>query len=211
MISIKAKKALVLAGAFAVGQLQAAIIGTSLGTAAPPATLGGFSMTAFPQDNRTGSVTSVPSPLGGNVSFGTAVKVRQIGKGWATWSHNYQDSVYFNSSQSITLTLPPATGAFYLYAEPNPFEVHTIIATANDGTQVVQQVNGNHGASGYGFHTTGGSMIVSITVSSPTAELAVGEFGIANLVTIMPEPQTYAAFAGLGLLGFVGFRRLRRK
>src|SRR5690606_523643 len=56
-------------------------------------------MTSFPVDARalfTG-VTTVPSPLGGDVGYSSPCNIRQIGiGGWATWSHGYTGSVYYS-------------------------------------------------------------------------------------------------------------------
>src|ERR1039457_2639520 len=72
----------------------------SLGTAAPPSTLGGFSMTPIGADpSALGSmVTSV-----GSISFDQAVMHDQIGNGWGTWSHGYADrkSTRLNSSHLV--------------------------------------------------------------------------------------------------------------
>lgn len=37
---------------------------------------------------------------------------------------------------SLTLTMSDPTGAFYLYAEPNPFSFFDITVTADDGTSL---------------------------------------------------------------------------
>ncbi len=47
--------------------------------------------------------------------------VRQIGFGWATWSHGYTGNVYYTNGQTtIGGNLSAGVKAFYLYAEPNP-------------------------------------------------------------------------------------------
>ena len=170
----------------------AGIIAADLGTGAPPATLGGFTMTPFPLSGIPGltDITLLPSPLGGDIAFAPAVNKRGIGAGWATWSHGYTGDVFYtNGALSLLMTLPASTAAFYFYAEPNPFAVFTITATANDGTSLSLSVDGSGGANGFGFYGTGGSTIASITVSS-SVDFAVGEFGIAkDGVTPVPEPS----------------------
>ena len=113
---------------------QAAITGVALGTAAPPPMIGGWVMTPFPPDPQGSPVTSVASPLGGVVGFSASMGHLTIGGGWATWSHGYTGDVYRDPRRAIphavTLTMPPGTGAFYLYAEPNVWALHTITATA---------------------------------------------------------------------------------
>ncbi len=179
---------------------SAAIVGTALGTGAPPATLGGYSMTAFGLDPQP-TITDVPgvaSPIGGSITFDAPLSHRRIGAGWATWSHGYTGDVYYsNGRTSARVNLPAGTGAFYVYAEPNPFQLLSFTATANDGTSITQDADGRAGAAGYGFHSTAGSALTSVTISGPT-DFAIGTFGIAAI----PEPTTLAllALGGLGLI-----------
>ena len=187
------------------GGAQAAITGVALGTAAPPGVLGPYTMTPFPLDPQGSPVTSVASPLGGTVDFSAPLTHYMVGAGWATWSHGYTGDVYYEPGTSVTLTLPSLTGAFYLYAEPNPMSPYTITATAQDGTVVSQLVDGNAGAAGYGFYGTGGSLISSIQVDYVgTLGFAVGEFGVAAI----PAPGAIL-LGGIGA-GLVGWLRRRR-
>lgn len=196
----------VLAVLAIAGSAQAQISVADLGTGAPPATLGGFNMLAFGDDTRpvindVNDITVADGAPFGTLGFGAPVSHREIGAGWGTWSHGYTGDVYYtNGATSLVLNLPADTGAFYLYAEPNPFGVFNITATANDGTTLTLGVEGNAGANGYGFWSTGGAL-TSITVSSDI-DFAVGEFGIARV----PTP---GAFALLGLGGLVATRRRR--
>jgi hypothetical protein len=168
-------------------------------------------MTPFADDIRATNfdVTTVASPLGGDVGFSVAVSHREIGSGWVSWSHGYTGDVYYsNGATSVTLTLPAQTGAFYFYAEPNPFAVHTITATSA-GESISQDVDGSGGASYYGFYTTDAlDPILSITVSS-AVDFAVGEFGISKTAAV-PEPGTFAIWGTLGGLGLIVARRRRR-
>ena len=193
----------------AVGGAQGAITGVHLGTAAPPATLGPYTMTPFPADPQpTGyaSVSSVASPLGGVLGFTPDLLHALTPSQWMTWSHGYVGDIYWTGGgTSVTLTMPAGTGAFYLYAEPNPFSTFTITARAQDGTLVSQDVTGAYGAAGYGFYGTGGSLISSIQVDSPDrVDFAVGEFGIAAI------PAPGAILLGSIGAGLVGWLRRRR-
>jgi hypothetical protein len=179
---------------------QAAIVGTALGSGAPPAVLGGYAMTAFAPDGSATfpDVTSVTSPIG-PVGFSQGMSHRRIGSGWATWSHGYAGDVYYtNGTTSMSATMPAGTGAFILYAEPNPFTPpFDITATADDGTAVTQSVSGQSGATGYGFHITGAGSLASVAVSCAT-DFAIGEFSIARI----PEPATLSLLS-LGALALI--------
>src|SRR5690606_18790217 len=127
-----------------------------LGVEAPPSVLCGESMTSFPLDPRPlfTDVTDVASPLGGNVTFSSGCNVRQIGGGWASWSHGYTGSVYYTNGSAVLNVVPPSNSAFYLYAEPNPFaDIEFEITGSAGGTElsVTEFINGSAGAKGYGF------------------------------------------------------------
>ncbi len=189
----------------------AAITGLAGGTAAPGATLGPYTMTPFDPDVRDlySVITSVDSPLGGSVDFSDPLEHRRLGSGWLTWSHGYLGDVYYtNGLSTITIALPDQTTAFYFYAEPNPFALYTIVATAQDGTDPVQDINGEGGAAYYGFYGTGGSYISIITVSAPQLiDFAIGEFGIASAAIPAPAGILLACL-GAGLVGHLRRRKM---
>jgi hypothetical protein len=171
----------------------AVVFDGSPGTAAPPATLGPYTMTPFANDARPvlADVSSVPSPLGGSLGFIPALNHRKIGNGWASWSHGYTGDVYYsNGATSVTMIMPLRTKAFYFYAEPNPFAVFDITATTNTGvTSGPIPVDGTGGATYFGFYTgpNPSETIATINVSS-TVDFAIGEFGIARGLKCPPPP-----------------------
>ena len=155
------------------------IVAVTLGTASPPATLGGYTMTPFGADTQAlyANVRGVHGPTG-DVTFGSPMQHLRVGNGWATWSNGYTGDVYY-SNGAASVSLPSGTPAFYLYAEPNPFDPYTITASAQDGTSASATVNGNSGAQFFGFYATGGETIVTVTVTS-SIDFAIGEFGIGT-------------------------------
>lgn len=172
----------------------------SVGTNAPPPTLGPYQMTPFGNDPRPVCTSGAGAPCpgtfftnvvdpAGTVTFSPMVQHRKVGQGWNTWSHGYTGDVYYVTGNSLTMTLPANTVAFYFYAEPNS-GIKTITATAQDGTTSGPiPVNAASGARYYGFYATGGATIATITVNlqvvlgegpfPPGRGFAVGEFGIA--------------------------------
>ena len=171
----------------------------SVGTNAPPPTLGPYRMTPFGDDSRPGCetgpggpcpgafVTDVVDPAG-TLTFSPTVQHREVGRGWSSWSHGYTGDVYYVTGTNLTITLPADTVAFYFYAEPN-FSVKDITATAQDGTTSGPiPVSSSSGARYFGFYATGGATIVTISVALQVVPeppfffgrgFAVGEFGIA--------------------------------
>jgi Bacterial Ig-like domain len=176
---------MVYLGVSAMPAMAASISDTSPGTAAPPTTLGPYDMTPFADDTRGlfEAVTDVPAPGGSVLQFNPSLNHRQVGQGWATWSHGYTGDVYVSGGTQRVMTLPENTKAFYFYVEPNlPIGSFNVTATADDGTiSGPIPVAGASGAQYFGFYTTDGSSLSTIQVDvDPEANgFAVGEFGIA--------------------------------
>ena len=156
------------------------------GTGAPPATLGPYTMSTFTNDPNPDytQVTSIAGPTG-TLQLSDALEVLTVGQSWNTWSNGFTGSVYWvgwadqGSAASVTITLPPHTGAVYFYAEPDEYETFDMSASANNGTTSGDQtVFGNSGASYFGFYAAPGVSISTITISCPD-DFAIGEFGIA--------------------------------
>jgi len=156
-------------------------VDTSPGTAAPPATLGPYTMTPFAPDDRPlrDNVGTVPAPEG-NLLFNQPVEHRRIGQFWFAWSHGYSGDVYSTNGATILDLIPPAnTTAFYFNAEPSLSGVFNFTATASDGTTSGPiQVQSPGGAKYFGFYSADGTTLSTIRVES-TEGFAVGEFGIA--------------------------------
>jgi hypothetical protein len=175
----------------------------SPGTSAPPATLGPYTMTPFAPDNRPygNKVYTVPSPLLFPMVLYPAQTHVQVDNFnnippadyWATWSNGYTGDVYWNNDQSLTIFLPPDTGAFYFYAEPYlPFgSTFTISATSQNAQSGPVSVNTFAGAQYYGFYATGLDWVTSVTITSNCCSdgeenaFGVGEFGIARYNPIL--------------------------
>ena len=215
------KELILIAGMFCIANtsvVKGDIIGQPFGTNTPPATLGGYTMTPFPPDS-TGNgqgESLLSSPLGGVISFNTGsygVFHTQVGGGVAdTWSQGYEGDIYSlppplnESNNSITVYLPPNTGAFYLYAGHPIYGNEPITVQANDGTSLTQFTTDYNDASGFGFYSTAGESISSLTISIPDQNgFAFGELGIA----LVPEP-TPCALVLLGIAAFTIRRMWKR-
>ncbi|MEM7572917.1 MAG: HYR domain-containing protein, partial [Bacteroidota bacterium] len=187
---------LVLALGFAPTTAHAGLIfDGSPGTAAPPPTLGSYTMTPFGDDTRPNGignlVNSVPSPLGGDLGFSMDLDHVHLGGNWtANWMSGYDGGdLYFtgfmDDNDMVTMTLPANTLAFYFYAQPNDGGTYTFEAIGSDGTSSgpIDILGGTSGAGQYfGFYSTDpGCKIASIQVSftGSSGGFAVGQFGIA--------------------------------
>ncbi len=184
-----------------------------LGTGAPPATLGVYSITLFPPDGTPEftPLTDVASPLGGNVTFDIAAEHRIVGSSWATWSHGYLGDIYFAPNvSSLTISLPASTGAFVFYVEGDALAEASFTATANDGASLTLAILGNAGANGFGFYSDGITPLTSITlVNNSGGDFAVGEFGISADTGAVPEASTWVS--GMVLVALGGWVAGRRR
>jgi hypothetical protein len=170
-----------------------------LGPAAPPSTLGGFSMTAFgPDASPDGTMVS----SAGSLSFNQAVRHDSVPFSWSTWSHGYAGNVYDTGSSldptTLILIMAQPVLAFDFYVEPVNFGNFTFTATAQDGTTSSQVVNGSGGASGFGFFSSGLNLISSITVTTTDSDgFAIGEFGVNGNASV---PEGGSSFGYLSLI-----------
>jgi hypothetical protein len=139
-----------------------------------------------PSDEGTDE-SQVDGPTG-PITFDTSLQHDLVGSTWQTWSNGYGGDVYeddntlYDGSYEVTITLPPNTGAFYAYAEPDEFEDFNMSATAQDGTTSGQTaVYGESGAQFFGFYASCGHTITTVTFTDGAGDqaMAIGEFGIA--------------------------------
>ncbi len=180
-----------------------------LGVEAPPATLGDPAtlgeqeITPFNDTRECGAdVTTVPSPLGGVLTFDTSVAHRTANTAegpcvWVTWSHGFTGDVYFDyvgegrDATTLTMTLPAGTTGFYFYAEPNTRQPFLFTITTSDGevfeTSTEAVIDGEGGARGFAFYSDFATITsIVVTTEAGANGFAVGEFGIARRV--QPEP-----------------------
>jgi hypothetical protein len=211
------------AGGFAIGEFGIARSLTctglgelsAVGTASPPGTLGGYTMTAFAADGRPlfSDVDFVSAPGGGKVDFCPSPNHRRIGSGWSTWSHGYAGDVYYIADDELHMTLPSGTFAFYFYAEPNNFSTYAVTAVADDGSSITQNVAGSSGAKYFGFYSCNGGVTINqiiVTADAAAGGFAVGEFGICRLplctgIGVDLTPGTDAPSTTLGGYDVISF------
>jgi hypothetical protein len=167
----------------------------SPGVNAPPSSLGPYAMAGFgtdPQPLGTDVAGVDDASTGADIGFSPSLVHLRVAQGWATWSNDYTGDLYATyPATSTTISLPPGTNGFYFYAEPDLFSTFTVTATAQNGTSSGPiSVQGNAGASYFGFYTNGYISLTSISIAS-SADFAIGEFGIAN--RFAPALTGYAA------------------
>ena len=205
----------------AAGHAAAAISFVDIGTSAPPASLGTCAVVAFDQTAQAAVVngTSVTSVVGGpngtSLGLSPAHIKRNIGSGWATWSHGYTGAVYVQNGTQAIFNLPAGAQCFYFYAEPNNLSAFNITVTPASGSSVTRSVTGNAGAYGYGFYTSGETISsVTVDVAAGAGGFAVGEFGVGTAASgpsAIPTLSEWGMIFLAGVMGVFGFATLRRK
>ena len=188
---------------------NAAIVFQNLGTAAPPTTVGSYSMTPFNQAAQaaipdfTTDVTLIPgSPVAGNLLLAPGANKRTVGVNWwagnpGAWGHGYTGPVFYVNENTSVLTLPASAQAFYFYVQPNQGGIWNVTATTNSGTTsgAIAVSSGPSGsANGYAFYATAGETIQSVTITVSGVEgpgMALGEFGINGGVATTCASEGY--------------------
>lgn len=108
-----------------VSNTQATVIQQFGSGSVAPTTLGGYDMTVFDVTGGTGSETSIPTPLGGSVSFldkdgFTASLDRGLANSTSWWNNSGTDyDIFTTSLHVVTLVLPTNTQAFYFNVGAN--------------------------------------------------------------------------------------------
>src|SRR5271166_4483505 len=107
--------AIVAAVSGAALSASAQVTAVDIGTANPPATLGGYNMVPYTPASITGTEET------------------SVGVGWATWGQGYTGTVFFDLGTTIDLTLSGTTSAVDFYEEPNLFSTFDMTATDSSG------------------------------------------------------------------------------
>ena len=175
------------------GAAQAALVfDGSPGSGAPPATLGGYTMSASPQDTNADftEVSDAPATPTSSFGFEDPMQLYTVGDSWSSsdWAGGaYAGRIYYsNGAGTTTFTVPAGSNAVYFYASPDYYGTSnmTATATANDGTTAssgpVAVPNGDTAGQYFGFYGTGGSQITSVTVTIDSNDFAVGDFALST-------------------------------
>lgn len=152
-------------------------------------------------------ISSLALVGGGTLDFDNPLNIRTINSGWSTWSGGYTGQVLYAAGQSsISINLSSNLQALGFYAEPNTQSVFDITLQLISGESITQAVDGNGGASFFGFF---GGNVSSISVSTTDNDFAFGDFvsSIAQQTGTVPEPAPIALLGS----GFLGFYMSRRK
>ena len=186
---------------------SADILFQNLGTATPPAALGGHTMAPFDQapqaaiTDLTPGIAVIPgSPVAGTLGVSAAATKYTVGSTWGsavTWGHGYLGPVFYSASNPVILTLPANTKAFYFYTQSAYIGTWNITAATDSGAtsgpiSVSTGFSAPTSANGFGFYSTAGENITSITItSSAPPGLGLGEFGISTGPTTTCASEGY--------------------
>jgi len=204
-----AKLTAVLVGLFVVGYTHHP---ESLGTGAPPAIYEGYTMETTEPETASlySSVTEAPGLSGGDpILFSSPVNHRKIGSGWATWSHGYTGSVYYESSRELDMEIHEGTCAFIFYLEPNNFATFSMNVTYSNGHSIVENIAGASGATGIAVskHSPEAfpTSVNIYDVSGAAAGFAVGEFSMAECLECENDRDIMFVVDESGSVGSINF------
>jgi hypothetical protein len=186
-----------------------------------PATLGGYEMTAYPDDPlKRDVVTSViPAPGGDRLTISNEM-THDTGD-WVVggWAGTTGEDIYADwdgDHKNVTLTLPSGVNAFSLYAMTTLCGYYqAITVTTDNGTSSgPKPVGQSCGASSqqpqyFGFYTTDGSAITTVTLTDEEgyAGIVFGEL-MQHRVPPAPVEHDRSLTLGLGHSRSHGVRRL---
>jgi hypothetical protein len=152
------------------------------GSGPAPSSLGPYSMQAFSSSGSGATVSAVTGPTG---QVAVSPSMSDQAGAFANGTSNFLVSNGAVSQE--TLTMPPGTGAFYVYAGwecncggPPPSTV-SITATAQDGTSSGPVPVALGAPAYFGFYAACGSSLqtVTLSVTGTPWTLTMGAFGIA--------------------------------
>ena len=161
------------------------------------------------------TIPGVPASITGSLTVAPGVEKATMPGNWGSvWANGYTGPIFYVTSQTATLTLPPRTTAFYVFAQHGAYGVFfDITATTDSGaTSGAVTVWGAvppaaSSIPGIGFFTTTpGEFIqtIAIDVSAGSGGFGIGLFGMAQ-APAAPASSVVAVPMlggwGLGLLG----------
>lgn len=196
------KKSLVLLLAVLFATSASAVVHfQDLGTGAPPATLGGFTVSSIDSIPSDGTTISTLTDTVATLKFSLPVRAATVPGTWTAWSHSATPRVLISFDNSLSFTLAPNAAVFYLYIEPADPYSHSITVKAYNGPSILasgtENVTGNGGASGFGFYADAGEQItkIGITAQPGSSGFAIGELAMTPLRSITVDTSP----AGLGI------------
>jgi hypothetical protein len=149
---------------------------------------------------------SLPAPGSGSVSFGIDLYSAIVPDDWFTWSGGNTPQILWTdySATSVTGTFTAGQKAFGLEMEPDDQVVHNMTLTVGAGgpsLTLTQPVNGDGGALFFGWVAPNAQ--TTFTLSSDA------DFAFGRMVQPVPVPPS-VLLLGSGLLGLIGWRRMRK-